>query len=68
MVFVKNENERVEKKLKDLKINDDLYNFEGLSKVNILKLAEHDIKTLNDLADLDSEELFNILGKFVFKI
>jgi len=66
MVFVKNENERVEKKLKDLKINDDLYNFEGLSKVNILKLAEHDIKTLNDLADLDSEELFNILGKFVF--
>ena len=29
-------------------------------------LAENEIKTLNDLAELDSEELFGILGKSVF--
>ena len=66
LVFVKNENERVEKTLKNLKIKDDLYNFETLSKSSILKLAENNIKTLDDLADLDSEELYNILGKLVF--
>ena len=52
--------------LKNLKIKDDLYNFETLSKSSILKLAENNIKTLDDLADLDSEELYNILGKLVF--
>ena len=66
LVFVKNENERVEKTLKNLKIKDDLYNFETLSKSSILKLAENNIKSLDDLADLDSEELYNILGKYVF--
>jgi N utilization substance protein A len=29
-------------------------------------LVENDIKTLDDLADLDSEELFILLGKKVF--
>ena len=66
LVFVKNDNERIEKMLKNLKIKDDLYNFETLSKSSILKLAENNIKTLDDLADLDSEELYNILGKLVF--
>ena len=37
-----------------------------MSKSSILKLAENNIKTLDDLADLDSEELYNILGKLVF--
>ena len=64
--FVKNEIEIVEKKLKELKVKKDLYDFEKLSKPNILILAENKIKTLDDLADLDSEELFNILGKDVF--
>ena len=64
--FVKIEVQRVEDKLKQLKVKDDLYNFEQLTKPNILLLAENNIKTLDDLAELDSEELFNILGPTVF--
>ena len=37
-----------------------------LTKQSILTLAESGIITLDDLAELDSEELFNILGKDVF--
>ena len=64
--FVKIEAQRVEDKLKQLEIKDDLYNFDQLTKSSILLLAENNIKTLDDLAELDSEELFNILGTTVF--
>ena len=37
-----------------------------LSKSNILILAKNNIKTLDDLAELDSEELFNLLGDKTF--
>ena len=43
-----------------------MYDFEHLSKIDILSLVENGIKTLDDLADLDSEELFTLLGKKVF--
>ena len=33
---------------------------------NILTLAENNIKTLDNLAELDSEELFNLLGDKAF--
>ena len=64
--FVKIESERIENNLKKLKVKDDLYNFDTLSKSSILILAENNIKTLDDLAELDSEELFNILGNKIF--
>ena len=64
--FVTIETERIENSLRKLKINDDLYNFEELSKSSLLKLVENNIKTLDDLAELDSEELFSILGTSVF--
>ena len=64
--FEKQENERIEKKLKDENIDKKLYEFDHLSKSNILTLVENNIKTLDDLADLDSEELFTLLGKKVF--
>ena len=64
--YIRLELERVESSLKKLKIKDDLYNFDKISKQNILILAENKIKTLDELAELDSEELFNILGKDVF--
>ena len=60
------ETERVENSLRKLKISEDLYNFEELSKPSLLKLVENNIKTLDELAELDSEELYNILGKSVF--
>ena len=64
--FVKIESERIDSALKKLKVTDDLYNFSELSKSSILTLAENNIKTLDDLAELDSEELFNILGDEIF--
>ena len=64
--YVKVQNENVEKKLKSSKIDSKLYEFSHLSKFDILTLVENDIKTLDDLADLDSEELFTLLGKKVF--
>ena len=64
--YVKLQNENVEKKLKSSGIDSKLYEFSYLSKFDILTLVENDIKTLDDLADLDSEELFTLLGKKVF--
>ncbi len=64
--YVKLQSENVEKKLKSSGIDSKLYEFSHLSKFDILTLVENDIKTLDDLADLDSEELFTLLGKKVF--
>ena len=64
--FVKMENERIDQALKKLKIKDDLHSFSELSKSSILTLAENNIKTLDELAELDSEELFSLLGNKVF--
>ena len=64
--FVKIDNKRIDNALKELKVKDDLYNFSELNKSNILTLAENNIKTLDELAELDSEELFGILGDKVF--
>ncbi len=64
--FVKMDNQRIDNALKELKVKDDLYNFSELNKSNILTLAENNIKTLDELAELDSEELFGILGDKVF--
>ncbi len=64
--FVKMENERIDNAIKDLKVKNDLYDFSELSKLSILTLAENNIKTLDELAELDSGELFDILGNKVF--
>jgi N utilization substance protein A len=64
--FVKMENLRIDNALKELKVKDDLFDFSELSKSSILTLAENNIKTLDELAELDSGELFSILGKKVF--
>ncbi len=64
--YVKLENENVEKKLKASGVDSKLYEFTYLSKSDILTLVENNIKNLDDLADLDSEELYTLLGKKVF--
>jgi len=64
--FVKMENQRIDSALKELKVKNDLYEFSELSKSSILTLAENNIKTLDELAELDSGELFGILGNKVF--
>ena len=64
--YVKLESEKVEERLKSSGVDSKLYEFSHLSKSDILTLVENDIKTLDDLADLDSQELFTLLGKKVF--
>ena len=51
------EKENIEKKLKDLGVNDDLINHKGLTPGMLLTLGEKKIKTLKDFADLSTDEL-----------
>ena len=44
-------------------ISDELKTIDGLDQDMIIKLAENNIKTLDDLADLASDELIEILGE-----
>jgi len=47
----------------EIGIQDDLLNFEGLEADIILKLGENDVKSRDDLADLATDELLEILGE-----
>ena len=62
--FVERETVRINAALDDLKVTDDLKNFDHLSPAMILALAEKGMLTLDDLADLDSEELVEHLSSF----
>ena len=48
-------------KIKNLKVSEDLIQFELLSKAMIVKLAENNIKTLDDFAGLTTDELVGYL-------
>ena len=61
--FVEKRNAEFEEKSKDLGISDELKTIDGLDQDMIIKLAENNIKTLDDLADLASDELIDILGE-----
>lgn len=61
--FVDLENKRIESELARLKVADDLRQFEYLSLPMMLKLAENEVITLDDLAELDSEELMGLIGE-----
>jgi N utilization substance protein A len=61
--FVDSENKRIESELVRLKVSNDLRQFEYLSLPMMLKLAENEILKLDDLAELDSEELMNLIGE-----
>jgi len=62
--FVERETVRINGALDDLKVTDDLKNFDHLTPAMILALAEKGMLTLDDLADLDSEELVEHLSSF----
>jgi N utilization substance protein A len=51
-----------EKKKKDLKINDDLMEVPTMTSDLALQLAEKDVKSRDDLADLAGDELVELLG------
>jgi len=51
----------IEGTLKSLKVKKDLIEFEGLSGDIIIQLAQNDIKSLDDFADLSRDEFFEIV-------
>ena len=57
------EAERINAALDELKVADDLRAFEYISLGMMLTLAENNVRTLDDLADLDNEELIEYLGQ-----
>ena len=59
--YVERESKRINDALDSFNVADDLRAFEYISLAMMLKLAENDIRTLDDLADLDNEELVELL-------
>ena len=55
--YLVKEKEDIQKKLKDLGVSDDLINQKGLTPGMLLTLGAKKIKTLNDFAELSSDEL-----------
>ena len=51
-----------EEKRKDMGISDEIAKIEDLTGDMLIKLGEAEIKTLDDLADLASDELMEIVG------
>ena len=63
--FVQKRNLEFIEKSKTLGVDDSLKTISGLDQDMILNLAEKGVKTLDDLADLASDELIEILGSGV---
>lgn len=55
--------DKQQSKLKTLKISEELSTFEGLNSDILVCLAENKVKTLDDLADLATDELLEMLPK-----
>jgi len=55
--YLVKEKENIEKRLKDIGVEDNLINFKGLTPGMLLTLGDKKIKTLKDFAELSSDEL-----------
>ena len=54
-------------KYQELGLDESLTNFEGIDSDVLVKLGEAGVKTLDDLADLATDELMEIAGEGVYK-
>ncbi|NCO03123.1 MAG: transcription termination/antitermination protein NusA [Alphaproteobacteria bacterium] len=63
IAWIEEQQNILQEKSVELGINADLINFEGLEADVILKLGENDVKSRDDLADLATDELLEILGE-----
>ena len=61
--YVENRNKEFEKKRKSLGIDEKLQAIEGLDKDMLLALANANIRNVDDLGDLATDELIEILGE-----
>lgn len=62
-VFLAKKEESDEKTRKELGVSDDLASMEGISSSMLVALGEKGVKTLDDFADLASDELIEIVGE-----
>jgi len=62
-VFLTEQDERYDVKRKELGVTDELAAIDGLAPAMLVKLGDKGIKTLDDLGDLASDELIDIVGK-----
>jgi len=62
-VFLTEQDERYDVKRKELGVTDELAAIDGLSPAMLVKLGDKGVKTLDDLGDLASDELIDIVGK-----
>lgn len=61
--YLEQVNTRLLEQSKELGLTPELANFEGLNPEILLKLAQNDVKTLDDFADLAGDELRDFAGK-----
>jgi N utilization substance protein A len=62
-VFLSEQDARYDQIRKDMGVDDALAALEGLAPALLVKLGEKGVKTLDDLGDLASDELIDIVGK-----
>ena len=65
--WIEQQQKELQEKQVELGLQDDLVEFEGLAPEQIIKLGENDVKSRDDLADLATDELTEILGEGVLK-
>ena len=61
--YIAERNEKLTQQRKDLGVADEVAALEGLTPECLVALGEKGVKTLDDLADLASDELIEIVGK-----
>ena len=61
--FLAEQDERYEQMRKDMGVADDMAAIEGLAPAMLVKLGDKGVKTLDDLGDLASDELIDIVGR-----
>ena len=67
VAWIEAQTKELEDKRAELGIKDDLMEFEGLTPEIIIKLGENEVKSRDDLADLATDELVEILGEGFMK-
>jgi N utilization substance protein A len=58
-VFLQEQNEKLSARRRELGVDDTLATIEGLTPAMLVTLGENGVKTLDDLADLSSDELID---------
>lgn len=61
--YLQEKQEELEKRQKELGLKEDLIELDGLNPDLIIRLGENDIKSRDDLADLATDELIEIIGE-----